>query len=43
MLLITTVISGLIPAVYLANFKPINTLKGNFSAVSMVSGLETES
>ncbi|MCL1668111.1 ABC transporter permease [Elizabethkingia ursingii] len=31
MLLITTVISGLIPAVYLANFKPINTLKGNFS------------
>ena len=31
MLLITTAISGFIPAVYLANFKPINTLKGNFS------------
>ncbi|CAM3640154.1 ABC transporter permease [Elizabethkingia occulta] len=31
MLLITSIVSGLIPAVYLANFKPINTLKGNFS------------
>ena len=31
MLLITTLISGLVPAVYLANFKPINTLKGNFA------------
>ncbi|KUY30428.1 ABC transporter permease [Elizabethkingia ursingii] len=31
MLLFTSVVSGLIPAVYLANFKPINTLKGNFS------------
>ncbi len=31
MILVVSVIAGLIPAVYLANFKPINTLKGNFS------------
>ncbi|WP_434981391.1 FtsX-like permease family protein [Daejeonia sp. YH14] len=31
MLLAFAVISGLIPALYLSNFKPINTLKGNFS------------
>jgi putative ABC transport system permease protein len=31
LLFIFTFISGIIPAVYLANFKPINTLKGNFS------------
>ncbi|WP_407482005.1 FtsX-like permease family protein [Elizabethkingia meningoseptica] len=31
MLLVTTLFSGLVPAVYLANFKPINTLKGNFA------------
>ncbi len=31
LLLIFLLISGLIPAIYLSNFKPINTLKGNFA------------
>lgn len=31
LLLVFTLISGFIPALYLSNFKPINTLKGNFS------------
>ena len=31
LLIIFTLISGIIPAVYLSNFKPINTLKGNFA------------
>lgn len=31
LLLIFSLISGLIPALYLSNFKPINTLKGNFA------------
>ncbi|MCX8525617.1 ABC transporter permease [Chryseobacterium formosus] len=31
LLIVFSLISGLIPALYLANFKPINTLKGNFS------------
>ncbi|MDQ1099278.1 putative ABC transport system permease protein [Chryseobacterium sp. SORGH_AS909] len=31
MILAVTVISGLIPAIYLANFKAIETLKGNFA------------
>ncbi|SMP91951.1 putative ABC transport system permease protein [Epilithonimonas pallida] len=31
LLIIFSLISGLIPALYLANFKPINTLKGNFA------------
>ena len=30
-LLIFAFLSGIIPALYLSNFKPINTLKGNFS------------
>ncbi len=34
MMLAVTFISGIIPALYLANFKPINTLKGNFSRSS---------
>src|SRR5690606_15603475 len=29
--LIFALISGLLPAFYLSNFKPINTLKGNFA------------
>jgi len=28
---VLAIISGIIPALYLSNFKPINTLKGNFS------------
>lgn len=31
LLVIFSVISGSIPAIYLSNFKPINTLKGNFA------------
>ena len=31
LLIAFSLISGLIPALYLSNFKPINTLKGNFS------------
>ena len=31
LLLVFALISGLIPAMYLSNFKPINTLKGNFA------------
>lgn len=31
LLFVFSLISGLIPAIYLSNFKPINTLKGNFS------------
>lgn len=31
LLIIFSLISGLIPALYLSNFKPINTLKGNFA------------
>ncbi len=31
LLIVFSVISGLIPALYLSNFKPINTLKGNFA------------
>lgn len=31
LLLVFSLISGFIPALYLSNFKPINTLKGNFS------------
>lgn len=31
LLVIFSLISGLIPALYLSNFKPINTLKGNFA------------
>jgi len=31
LLIVFSFISGLIPALYLSNFKPINTLKGNFS------------
>lgn len=31
LLLIFAFLSGIIPALYLSNFKPINTLKGNFS------------
>lgn len=31
LLLIFVLLSGIIPALYLSNFKPINTLKGNFS------------
>lgn len=31
LLIVFSLISGLIPALYLSNFKPINTLKGNFS------------
>ncbi|UQB68540.1 ABC transporter permease [Epilithonimonas zeae] len=31
LLIVFSLISGLIPALYLANFKPINTLKGNFA------------
>ncbi len=31
LLLIFALISGIIPALYLSSFKPINTLKGNFS------------
>lgn len=31
LLVIFALFSGLIPAVYLSNFKPINTLKGNFA------------
>jgi putative ABC transport system permease protein len=34
MTLLVILFSGLIPAVYLSNFKPINTLKGNFSRSS---------
>ena len=34
MMLLVTLISGIIPALYLSNFKPINTLKGNFSRSS---------
>ncbi len=30
-LFVFSMISGLIPAIYLSNFKPINTLKGNFA------------
>ena len=33
-LIITTIISGLIPALYLSNFQPLNVLKGNFSRSS---------
>ncbi|MDQ1095338.1 MULTISPECIES: ABC transporter permease [Chryseobacterium] len=31
LLIVFSLISGLIPSFYLSNFKPINTLKGNFS------------
>ncbi|OPC20440.1 antibiotic ABC transporter permease [Elizabethkingia meningoseptica] len=31
MLIIFILLSGIIPALYLSNFKPINTLKGNFA------------
>lgn len=31
LLMLFALLSGIIPATYLANFKPINTLKGNFS------------
>ncbi|WP_294223374.1 FtsX-like permease family protein, partial [uncultured Chryseobacterium sp.] len=31
LLIVFSLISGLIPALYLSNFKPINTLKGNFA------------
>lgn len=31
LLILFSLISGLIPALYLSNFKPINTLKGNFA------------
>ena len=31
LLLVFALISGVIPAMYLSNFKPINTLKGNFA------------
>lgn len=31
MVMVVTIVSGLIPATYLANFKAIETLKGNFS------------
>lgn len=31
LLIVFSLISGLIPAIYLSNFKPINTLKGNFA------------
>lgn len=31
LLIVFSLISGLIPAFYLSNFKPINTLKGNFA------------
>lgn len=31
LLVVFSLISGLIPALYLSNFKPINTLKGNFA------------
>lgn len=31
LLIVFSFISGLIPALYLSNFRPINTLKGNFS------------
>lgn len=31
LLLIFTLFAGIVPAVYLSNFKPIDTLKGNFS------------
>lgn len=31
LLLVFALVSGLIPAMYLSNFKPINTLKGNFT------------
>lgn len=34
MTLLVILFSGLIPALYLSNFKPINTLKGNFSRSS---------
>ena len=34
LLLILALISGIIPAIYLSNFKPINTLKGDFSRSS---------
>lgn len=30
-LIVTTLISGLIPAIYLSNFQPLKVLKGNFS------------
>lgn len=30
-LIVTTIISGIIPALYLSNFQPLNVLKGNFS------------
>lgn len=31
LLIVFALIAGLIPAIYLSNFKPINTLKGNFA------------
>lgn len=31
LLVIYALVSGLVPALYISNFKPINTLKGNFS------------
>ena len=34
MTFLVVLFSGLIPAIYLSNFKPINTLKGNFSRSS---------
>jgi putative ABC transport system permease protein len=43
MTLLVILFSGLIPAIYLSNFKPINTLKGNFQEVVTVFGCETES
>lgn len=31
LLIVFSLVSGLVPALYLSNFKPINTLKGNFA------------
>jgi hypothetical protein len=42
MVLVVTLISGIIPAIYLSNFKAIETLKGNFSRSKHGFGLETE-
>jgi hypothetical protein len=40
LLLVFALISGIIPALYLSNFKPINTLKGILQEVKVVFGLE---
>jgi putative ABC transport system permease protein len=42
MVVLVTVISGLIPALYLSNFKAIETLKGNLQEAETVFGSETE-